>query len=112
MIRLSRMLPTRSLTASGQSTHFSCTSTHFIPIRAATAATCRVWLDWYPPMLTSVSAPVAMASGTRYSSLRVLLPPKARPELQSSRFAQMVAPPRCAVRRSSWWTGLGPKVRG
>ena len=46
MIRLSRMLPTRSLTQSGQSTHFSWTSTAFIPIFAATAATWRVWLDW------------------------------------------------------------------
>ena len=46
MIRLSRMLPTRSLTQSGQSTHFSWTSTHLIPSRAATAATWRVWLDW------------------------------------------------------------------
>ena len=36
-----------------------------------------------------VSAPEASASGTMYSSLRVLLPPKARPELQSSRLAQI-----------------------
>ena len=75
MIRLSMMLPTRSLTASGQSTHFSCTSTQPSPRCAATAATCRVWFDWYPPMLTRVSAPWANASGTRYSSLRTLLPP-------------------------------------
>ena len=46
MIRLSRMLPTRSLTQSGQSTQFSCTSTAFSPSFAATAATWRVWLDW------------------------------------------------------------------
>ena len=46
MIRLSMMLPTRSLTLSGQSTHFSCTSTQLIPRCAATAATWRVWLDW------------------------------------------------------------------
>ena len=31
-----------------------------------------------------------------YSSLRVLLPPKAKPLLQSSRLAQTWAPPRCA----------------
>jgi len=47
----------------------------------------RVWFDCTPPMETSVSAPEAMASGTMYSSLRSLLPPKARPELQSSRLA-------------------------
>ena len=35
-----------SLTESGQSTHFSCTSRHFRPRCAATAATWRVWLDW------------------------------------------------------------------
>ena len=46
MIRLSMMLPTRSLTQSGQSTQFSCTSTALRPSLAATAATWRVWLDW------------------------------------------------------------------
>jgi hypothetical protein len=75
MIRLSMMLPTRSLTQSGQSTQFSCTSTAFRPSDAATAATWRVWLDWYPPIDTSVSVPCASTSGTMYSSLRVLLPP-------------------------------------
>jgi hypothetical protein len=45
MIRLSMMFPTRSLSASGQSTQFSCTSTAFNPTFAATAATCRVWFD-------------------------------------------------------------------
>ena len=58
-----------------------------MPILAATAATWRVWFDCTPPMVTSVSALDAMASGTMYSSLRILLPPKARPELQSSRLA-------------------------
>ena len=89
MIRDSRMLPTRSFTASGQSTQLSCTSRAFSPSLAATAATWRVWLDWTPPIETRCVAPWASASGTRYSSLRVLLPPKARPELQSSRLAQI-----------------------
>ena len=75
MIRLSRMLPTRSLTTSGQSTHRSWTSTAARPRCAATAATWRVWLDCTPPMLTRVSAPWARTSGTMYSSLRTLLPP-------------------------------------
>jgi hypothetical protein len=52
------------------------------------------------------------ASGTMYSSLRTLLPPKARPLLTSSRLAQIWAPPRCAVSRRSGCTGLGPKVSG
>jgi len=43
-------------------------------------------------------------SGTRYSSLRVLLPPYARPLLQSSRTA--------ACRRSSWnYAGTAPITR-
>ena len=63
-------------------------------------------------MLTRVSAPEAIASGTKYSSLRVLLPPYARPELQSSRLAQTCAPPRWRLSRSSGWTGLGPNVSG
>ena len=58
-----------------------------MPIFAATAATMRVWFDCTPPIETSVSALEAIASGTMYSSLRSLLPPKASPELQSSRFA-------------------------
>ena len=54
---------------------------------AATAATIRVWFDCTPPIETSVSALLAIMSGTMYSSFRSLLPPKARPELQSSRLA-------------------------
>ena len=111
-IRLRRMLPTRSYTASGQSTQLSWMSTHFIPTRAAVAATWRVWLDWTPPMETSVSQPCAIASATRYSSFRTLLPPKASPLLQSSRFAQIRAPPRCAVSRSRGCTGDGPNISG
>ena len=58
-----------------------------MPSLAATAATMRVWFDCTPPIDTSVSAFEASASGMMYSSLRNLLPPKARPELQSSRLA-------------------------
>jgi len=47
----------------------------------------RVWFDCTPPIETSVSALEAIASGMMYSSLRSLLPPKASPELQSSRLA-------------------------
>ena len=46
------------------------------------------------------------------SSLRVLFPPKASPELQSSRFAQILTLlPRSAVIRDSSWIGEGPKRR-
>src|SRR6476660_2791754 len=90
MMRDRRMLPTLSLTGSSQSTHFSWTRRHLRPSFAATAATWRVWFDWTPPIETNVSAPFASASGTRYSSLRTLFPPKASPELQSSRLVQMV----------------------
>src|SRR5882762_761613 len=64
-----------------------------------------------PPMDTSVSHPWASASGIRYSSLRVLLPPKAKPLLQSSRLAyRSTLPPRCALRRFKGWIGVGPNV--
>src|SRR5262245_12568488 len=63
-------------------------------------------------METSVSHPCAIASATRYSSFRILLPPKASPLLQSSRFAHTRAPPRWALRRSSGCTGDGPKRKG
>ena len=60
--------------------------------------TWRVWFDWTPPIDTSVSQPWASASATRYSSLRTLLPPKAMPELQSSRLAQIsTSPPSAAL---------------
>src|SRR3954468_19650558 len=84
-----------------------------MPVRAAAAATWRVWFDCTPPIDTSVSQPCASASATRYSSFRVLLPPYARPELQSSRFAQIsTPPPRCSLSRSSRCTGDGPNRSG
>lgn len=112
MMRESSRLPTVSLPGSSQSTHRSCTSRHASPSFAATAATCRVWFDWTPPIDTSVSAPEASTSGTMYSSLRILLPPKARPESTSSRLAQTAAPPSSCERFSSGCTGLGPNVSG
>src|SRR5688572_1570093 len=67
-------------------------------------------------METSVSAPLARTSGTMYSSLRTLLPPKASGLLTSSRFAHTWAPPPFAARwslsRLRWWTGEGPNVSG
>ncbi len=84
-----------------------------MPRCAATAATWRVWFDCTPPIDTSVSAPCAIASGIRYSSLRVLLPPNASPLLQSSRFAySSTLPPRWALSRRSGWIGVGPNVSG
>jgi hypothetical protein len=45
-----------------------------------------------------------------YSSFRVLFPPNAIPELQSSLFAQIdTFPPRAEEIRGKWWTGEGPK---
>ena len=104
------MLPTRSYVTSGQSTQLSWTRTHFRPATAAAAATWRVWFDWTPPIETSVSQPCASASATRYSSLRVLLPPKARPEFTSSRFAQIAAP--AEVRRQAVEAMDGRRAEG
>ena len=46
IMRESRMLPTCVFAGSSHGTHFSCTRRHPRPRCAATAATCRVWLDW------------------------------------------------------------------
>src|SRR5215207_998033 len=98
MMRVSWMLPTVSYPGSSQSTQCSCTVTTLRPRCLATPVTARVWFDWVPPMETSVSQPRAIASAARYSSLRTLLPPKAMPELQSSRLAQIsTSPPSAAL---------------
>ena len=70
-----------------------------MPSTAATAATCRVWLDWMLPIETSVSQPCATASAASHSSLRTLLPPNARPEAMSSRLAQTSTP---ELRGQAW----------
>ena len=106
------MLPTRSLSGSGQSTQFSCTRHALSPSLAATAATCRVWLDWTPPMVTSVSAPWARVSGTRYSSLRILLPPNARPLLTVLALGPDLGAAEVLRQSASGWTGLGPNISG
>lgn len=101
------------------------------PSLAATPATWRVWFDCTPPMLISVSQPWARASGMRYlksvskasrwrgigwemaySSFRVLFPPNAMPELQSSLLAHIdTLPPRASEIRGRWWIGENPKRR-
>jgi hypothetical protein len=48
------------------------------PYLAAAAATCRMWFDCKPPVVTSVVAPFFRASGITYSSFRTLFPPKFR----------------------------------
>ena len=72
---------------------------HSRPKRAAAAAVWRTWFDCTAPWVTRVSASLARASPSRNSSLRVLLPPPARP-VQSSRLIHSVGPPPDAsVRR-------------
>ena len=108
MIRDSRMLPTLSLTGSAQSTHFSCTSRP--SGRAGRRPRPPAGCGWTGSRRSRPACrrPGPSTSGTMYSSLRVLLPPYASPVLQSSRLAQICAPPRCSVSRSSRCTGLGP----
>src|SRR5271156_869882 len=60
------------------------------------------------PIETSVSHPCASASAASYSSLRILLPPKARPEAISSRLAQ-TSTSISAERRGKGWIGDGQK---
>src|SRR6185312_6240592 len=70
-----------------------------MPNFAAAAAVWRAWLDWVAPWVMIVSAPWSAASPIRNSSLRVLLPPVARP-VQSSRLIQRRGPLRCFDSRS------------
>src|SRR4051794_33879089 len=84
---------------------------HFMPNRAAAAAVWRTWLDCTAPWVTRVSASLASASPSRYSSLRVLLPPPARP-VQSSRLIHSAGPPppgraRCSVSPGRGSNGVG-----
>ena len=61
-----------------------------IALQDRTQARLLVVGDFRPRLIRGykrVSALLAIASGTMYSSLRSLLPPKASPELQSSRLA-------------------------
>lgn len=62
------MLPVSEYSGGSIGTHFSCTVTAFRPLATAVAVTARVWLDCTPPIETSVSHPLALASATRYSS--------------------------------------------
>src|SRR6476661_1419481 len=67
------------------------TKRHFRPSFTAADSVMRQWLDCGAPQVTSVSAPLAIASATRNSSLRVLLPPGKSPSM-SSRLIQMRGP--------------------
>src|SRR6516162_4629754 len=80
-----------------------------MPRRAAAAAVMRAKLDCGPPAVTSVSQPRALASATRYSSLRALLPPRASP-VWSSRFTRMRIP-RTSERRGADSSGVGKCAR-
>src|SRR5438309_3239587 len=83
------------------------------PRRLAAAAVMRTWLLWRPPPVTSTSQPCATASAHRYSSLRTLFPPPARP-VRSSRFTTSApsAMPSSAPSRSRDSTGVGSCVSG
>src|SRR5262245_25459329 len=80
-------------------------STALKPRRAATAETARQQLDWRGPQVIRVSARWAMASPTRNSSLRILLPVSRRP-VRSSRLIHS-STPSSRDRRSSLSSGVG-----
>ena len=64
-------------------------------------------------METRVSAPDEIASGTIYSSYLILLPPQAKPELQSSLLAKIeTLLLKYIDNLSSFSIGVGPNVRG
>src|SRR5690606_32806241 len=66
----------------------------------------RAWFDWRAPVVTTAGAPSARALPSRNSSLRVLLPPSARP-VQSSRLSHTAGPPRPAWSRRHGSGGVG-----
>ena len=76
------------------------------PKRAQAAAVCRQWLDWTAPVVMTVCAPFARASASKYSNLRILLPPNAKP-VRSSRLTKRVGPPSSAVSLGRASTGVG-----
>src|SRR5215471_15713724 len=78
------------------------------PSRAATAETARQQFDWRVPQVISVSARWAMASPTRNSSLRILLPVSSRP-VRSSRLSQS-STPSSRDSRSSLSKGVGAQA--
>src|SRR5579859_4129144 len=76
------------------------------PKRTAAAAVWRTWFDCTAPWVTNVVASLASASPSRYSSLRVLLPPPARP-VQSSRLIHRFGPPPGEPESASLSSGNG-----
>jgi len=58
------------------------------PHLAAVAVTCPMKFDCRPLVVPRMAAPLLTASGITYSSLRILFPPNARPELLPSRLIQ------------------------
>src|SRR5581483_2405372 len=82
------------------------------PSLLAAAAVMRTWLLWRPPPVTSVSAPCTCASSHRYSSLRALLPPPARP-VASSRLTHRASSSmsRWAASRRIGSSGVGRWAR-
>ena len=113
-IAMTSKITARATAANPQATTFGSTSRQRIPSRAVAAAVCLAWFDCTPPSVMTVSTPSARASPSRYSSLRALFPPVARP-VQSSRFTQISGPPSSALSRGSGSSGVGrcaSRIRG
>ena len=73
----------------------------------------RIWvhqLEWNPAPVTIISALFCRASPIKYSSLRALFPPKARP-VRSSLFTKILGPLRSLVRLGRGCSGVGVTVR-
>ena len=79
------------------------------PSFPAAAAVSMAWLDWAPPVVNTTSAPLAMASASRNSSLRVLFPPRPRP-VRSSRLTKTLVCSRRLI-FSSRQMGVGNTPR-
>src|SRR4051812_1177965 len=82
------------------------------PATAPAAAVKRAWFDQRRPVVTRQSASSASAPPTRYSRLRILLPPNASGS-RSSRLIQMSArPPSAAAKRGNGANGDGSSNSG
>lgn len=75
-----------------------------MPSFLAQAAVSMAWLDCAPPVVNITSAPLRLASASRNSSLRTLLPPRPMPVRSSRLMYTLVFSRRLMF--SSFWMGV------
>lgn len=81
-----------------------------MPSFLAQAAVSMAWLDCAPPVVNTTSAPLRLASASRNSSLRILLPPRPMPVRSSRLMYTLVFSRRLMF--SSFWMGVDSTASG